>query len=322
MPEHSGLDASERALLTAEVRRAMSERTGHALDTALTELGWPEILAAAPELTGPVLFRLLGETGAHAPLLLDVLERASADAPPVLAVRERARTDSPLVLDVIERAGTGAPTVLDHAGADASVLPFAGGRWVRWERTGSTTDSLPPQGDSVDPDLPLYRASAGITPAAYPLAEGRRVLAWWLLGTGHAMLALARTHALERAQFGRPLASFQAVRHRLAETLVALDGAEAALIIADEVALDPTRAAHHATAALLAKAAAGRAGLTAARHCQQVLGGIGFTAEHAMHRHLRRVLILDGLLGSTRELTQLAGATIRRSGTAIRIAHL
>jgi hypothetical protein len=43
-----------------------------------------------------------------------------------------------------------------------------------------------------------------------------------------AMLALARSHALDRVQFGRPLAGFQAVRHRLAETLVALEGASAA----------------------------------------------------------------------------------------------
>src|SRR5690606_40353979 len=76
-------------------------------------------------------------------------------------------------------------------------------------------------------DAPPYRITATAT------AAGRRALGWWLLGSGHAMLSLARTHALERVQFGRPLASFQAVRHRLAETLVALDAAEAALAHAD-----------------------------------------------------------------------------------------
>src|SRR5690606_16498807 len=138
-------------------------------------------------------------------------------------------------------------------------------------------------------DAPPYRITATAT------AAGRRALGWWLLGSGHAMLSLARTHALERVQFGRPLASFQAVRHRLAETLVALDGAEATLAHADDE-----------FGALLAKAAAGRAATTAARHCQQVLGGIGFTAEHELHRHVRRVLVLDGLLGSTRELVREA----------------
>ena len=42
------------------------------------------------------------------------------------------------------------------------------------------------------------------------------------------------------------------------------------------------------SACLLAKAAAGQAALTTARHCQQVLGGIGFTAEHQLHRHVKR----------------------------------
>lgn len=125
------------------------------------------------------------------------------------------------------------------------------------------------------------------------------------------MLASARTHVLDRAQFGRPLASFQAVRHRLAETLVALDGAEATLV-----------AAADDLGSLLAKAAAGRAALTAARHCQQVLGGIGFTAEHDLHRHVRRVIVLDGLLGSARELTREAGALVREGRSAPRLVQL
>lgn len=147
--------------------------------------------------------------------------------------------------------------------------------------------------------------------ASVPLAAGRVALGWWLLGTGRAMLTLARQHAVDRVQFGRPLASFQAVRHRLAETLVALDGAEATLVAAtDELG------------ALLAKAAAGKAALTAARHCQQVLGGIGFTAEHDLHRHVRRAMVLDGLLGSARELTREAGALLRAGGSAPRLVHL
>ena len=64
------------------------------------------------------------------------------------------------------------------------------------------------------------------------------------------MLALARQHALDRVQFGRPIASFQAVRHRLAETLVAIEGAEATLSLPGTDNPDLT--------ALLAKAARAR----------------------------------------------------------------
>jgi alkylation response protein AidB-like acyl-CoA dehydrogenase len=60
----------------------------------------------------------------------------------------------------------------------------------------------------------------------------------------------------------------------------------------------------------------------AARHCQQVLGGIGFTAEHGLHRHVRRALVLDGLLGSAVELTREAGEVLRAHGSAPRLVHL
>ena len=51
----------------------------------------------------------------------------------------------------------------------------------------------------------------------------------------------------------------------------------------------------------------------AARHCQQVLAGIGFTTEHGFHRHLRRALVLDRLLGDTRSLTRQVGDDLLRT---------
>jgi alkylation response protein AidB-like acyl-CoA dehydrogenase len=205
-------------------------------------------------------------------------------------------------------------------------LPYAGGSWVEWHRGGIDGDAL---------ELPLRpvapATAAPLAPQA--LAGGRIAAGWWLLGSGRAMLALARQHALDRVQFGQPIASFQAVRHKLAETLVALDGAEAALRAAalDDAPGAPGFEALLAKAlpakalpakALLAKAAAGQAGLLAARHCQQVLGGIGFTAEHALHHHVKRVLVLDGLLGSARELTSEAGRLVIADGAAPRLVDL
>jgi hypothetical protein len=58
---------------------------------------------------------------------------------------------------------------------------------------------------------------------------------------------------------------------------------------------------------------AGRAGArTAARHCQQVLAGIGFTTEHEFHLYVRRVLVLDELFGSSRSLTRSSGRSCSR----------
>jgi hypothetical protein len=260
------MDAADGDLLAETLRKTMTAASGGALDTALADLGWADLLTEVPDVAIPLAFGLLGETGAHAPLLNDVLLHAAG-----------------------RPAGGTLP------------LSYTGGSWVVWERADGA-------GTALDGELPLRTVPAG---DAVPLAAGRRALGWWLLGTGRAMLALARSHVLDRTQFGRPLASFQAVRHRLAETLVALDGAEATLLVAEDN-----------LGCLLAKAAAGQAALTAARHCQQVLGGIGFTAEHDLHRHVRRALVLDGLLGSARELTREAGALVREGRSAPRLVQL
>ncbi|HEY6857064.1 MAG TPA: acyl-CoA dehydrogenase family protein [Mycobacterium sp.] len=247
----------------------MTTASGQQLDAALAELGWLEMLDEMPDAAVPLVFRLLGETGAHAPVLNDVVLRAAG-----------------------------------REGGGTVPLPFAGGSWVVWERTDQPSSAL---GD----DLPIHRVAQG---DPVPVAAGRHALGWWLVGAGRAMLSLARQHALDRSQFGRPVASFQAIRHRLAETLVGIEGAEGTLVAA---AAEPDDLSF-----LLAKAAAGQAALTAARHCQQVLGGIGFTAEHALHRHVKRALVLDAMLGSSRELTREAGKTLRARGFAPRLAQL
>lgn len=276
------MDAAERELLADTLRKAMTgttgdpHTTGATLDTALDDLGWPDLLTEEPDTAIPVVFTLLGETGAHASVLNDVLLHA---------------TGQPL--------GTTLP------------LPYTGGTWLTWNRTDTPTTTDGP--GLLDPTLPLHTTTPG--DPNLPLAAGHRALGWWLLGTGRTMLTLAREHALTRTQFGRPIATFQAVRHRLAETLVALDGAEATLHAATTTPEDPLTA-------LLAKAAAGKAALDTARHCQQVLAGIGFTAEHDFHHHLRRALTLDGLLGSTRDLTRQAGTHIRTHRHAPRLINL
>jgi alkylation response protein AidB-like acyl-CoA dehydrogenase len=172
----------------------------------------------------------------------------------------------------------------------------------------------------IDPDAGLYRVeiTGGTAPHAkrweIAVAHGRRLLAHEMLGACRAMLDLARTHALDRVQFDRPIASFQAVRHRLAEALVAIEALAATL----EAAADEP----NATTALLAKATAGRTARTVATHCQQVLAGIGFTTEHPFHRYLKRTMLLDGLLGRADDLVVVAGRELlamRRVPTLIEL---
>ena len=263
------MDTESLQLLEEGLRKTMTAASGEDLDAALADLGWLEMLDEMPEAAIPLVFRLLGETGAHAPVLNDVVLRAAG-----------------------------------REGGGTVPLPFAGGSWIVWERTDQPSSTL-------GGDLPIHRVGQG---DPVPVAAGRHALGWWLVGTSRAMLSLARQHAVDRVQFGRPVASFQAIRHRLAETLVAVEGAEATLVAA---AAEPDDLSY-----LLAKAAAGQAALIAARHCQQVLGGIGFTAEHELHRHIKRSLVLDAMLGSSRELTREAGVALRAKGFAPRLAQL
>jgi hypothetical protein len=263
------VDTESLQLLEEGLRKTMTAASGEDLDAALADLGWLEMLDEMPEAAIPLVFRLLGETGAHAPVLNDVVLRAAG-----------------------------------REGGSTVPLPFAGGSWIVWERTDQPSSTL-------GGDLPIHRVGQG---DPVPVAAGRHALGWWLVGTSRAMLSLARQHAVDRVQFGRPVASFQAIRHRLAETLVAIEGAEATLVAAAAEADDLSY--------LLAKAAAGQAALIAARHCQQVLGGIGFTAEHELHRHIKRSLVLDAMLGSSRELTREAGVALRAKGFAPRLAQL
>jgi hypothetical protein len=160
-------------------------------------------------------------------------------------------------------------------------------------------------GVGIDPAFGRVRVDArGPEPLA--MAMARRALAHELIGVSRAMLELARAHALERIQFDVPIASFQAVRHRLADSLVAIEAARAAADGAWDDGGPFT--------AMVAKAVAGRSARLVARHAQQVLAGIGFTAEHPFHHHFRRVRVLDHLLGSSPALTREIGAQLLADG--------
>ena len=169
----------------------------------------------------------------------------------------------------------------------------------------------------LDPTLGLFEvsgtvdvaAAGGGVPADWRAAAvlGQLAVSHELVGVSRAMLELARQHALERIQFGRPISMFQAVRHRLAESLVAI---EAAAGLLDAAWDEPGPAT-----AAMAKGLAGRSARTVARHAQQVLAGIGFTTEHPFHLYFRRTVVLDQLLGAGSALTRDVGAGVLASGS-------
>ena len=125
------------------------------------------------------------------------------------------------------------------------------------------------------------------------------------VGVASRALALAVQWAGERHQFGRAIGSFQAVSHRCADMLVALEGARSQVLAAVEADLEKS-----GYLADLAAAAALDAGVTAAEGALQIHGGIGFTWEHPIHLLLRRAKANAVLIGRAEALRNRAAGEV------------
>lgn len=206
---------------------------------------------------------------------------------------------------------TGSKTLVEHGhSADVLIVSATGGDAgpgqarlyvVRGDAPGLTRTRQ----EAFDLTRPVAQVDFDGTPAV-PLGDDvdltDLVDLWCTLlsaemvgGTG-ACLDMAVAYAKDRQQFNRPIGSFQAVKHRCAEMLVALDGARAAAQYAVFVA--DQGSPEIATVAPLAKAEAAEAFTFSAGWNIQVLGGIGFTWEQDAHLYFRRAWADSALLGT------------------------
>ncbi|MGH9028918.1 MAG: acyl-CoA dehydrogenase family protein [Acidimicrobiales bacterium] len=164
----------------------------------------------------------------------------------------------------------------------------------------------------LDPLTPLWRLED--LPAGDTVGDARAASRWrrdesvltgaMLVGIASKCVEMAVDYAKEREQFGRPIGSFQAVKHICADMLVRSEVArvavQAAAVTVDQPDVgDDERAA--AGSALLATEAAEQN----ARSCIQVHGGMGFTWEVPAHLFLVRARLLAQFLGPARELAEL-----------------
>jgi alkylation response protein AidB-like acyl-CoA dehydrogenase len=102
-------------------------------------------------------------------------------------------------------------------------------------------------------------------------------------------------YAKDRIAFGRPIGSFQAIKHLLADTSLMLEMSKAVVLAAaNSVGTDD---GYGLEAASMAKAFVGDCGIDLAQNCFQVFGGIGFTWEHDQHLYLRRITTDSELFG-------------------------
>jgi alkylation response protein AidB-like acyl-CoA dehydrogenase len=128
------------------------------------------------------------------------------------------------------------------------------------------------------------------------------------VGCAEQMLEISNTYAKQRIQFGRPIGSFQAVKHHLANMLTDVEASRAAATFAVD-SLDRGGDVRHAAA--VAKSFAGPACSRVAGLAIQVHGGIGFTWEHDAHLYLKRVRLDEALFGTAKWHRQhLAGMLI------------
>jgi len=141
----------------------------------------------------------------------------------------------------------------------------------------------------------LGRAGSGAAALARTLDDGAVALAHELVGAAQAVLEASVEYARLRMQFGRPIGSFQAIKHKCANLLLELELAKAAVYYA--AAARDAGDIDSAALASQAKAQASEAALACAREAIQIHGGIGFTWDQDTHLWFKRVTCAAVLLG-------------------------
>jgi len=175
-----------------------------------------------------------------------------------------------------------------HGDVADVVVGVADGRLLRW--TDVTSETL----TALDPTRRLARLSPGkaVDIGRDPgLADTAAILlAAEQVGAAGRCLDLTVSYAKQRVQFGRPIGSFQALKHRMADMYVAVESARA--VVAEAIARPgPTTAA-------LARLAASEAFCAVAGEAVQLHGGIAITWEHDIQLYFKRAYSTAQLLGA------------------------
>lgn len=205
--------------------------------------------------------------------------------------------------------------------ADGAVLLApSGGKWLLIDTGGEGVQIEPLQ--ASDFSRPLARVVLNAAPATVVSDTRARVeelaatvLAAEAAGITRWSLETAVDYAKVREQFGKPIGSFQAIKHICAEMLCRAEQAEVAAADAARAAAEGDESQFSIAAALAAST--GIAAVKAnVKDCIQVLGGIGCTWEHDAHLYLRRAHAIGRFLGGAetwlRRITALTQAGVRR----------
>lgn len=294
---------------------------GHGFDRALwrelAELGVFGLRANAREHDGTgtdgglaeaaLVFEALGRAVAPGPILwthiaADLVAGAASGDTIVtgldLTARRRSLHEGPAIL-VEHLACADVLLVLREDGLER----HDAGALLAWSQSRGEAHAV---AKPLDPLTPLHRLES--LPAGERIADaatadrlrldGTTLASALLLGIAEEAVALATRHANERQQFDRPIGSFQAIKHMLADGYVRQELARAsvyaAAVLLDEAGPATSSAGPDARRAVAtAKRIAGEAALENVRTCIQVHGGMGFTWESPVHYSLKRAWVLE-----------------------------
>jgi len=156
----------------------------------------------------------------------------------------------------------------------------------------------------TDPLTPVHRVDAlpagerigNADAAARMRLEGAALASGQLLGIAETTVAMAVEYAKQREQFNRPVGSFQALKHIMADMYVRQEAARAATYAAGATLDDPL-VGDVERAVGAAKLVAGESALKNSRACIQVHGGMGYTWEVPAHYYLKRTWVLNSVFG-------------------------
>ncbi|RAY16213.1 acyl-CoA dehydrogenase [Actinomadura craniellae] len=189
-------------------------------------------------------------------------------------------------------------SVADALPADVLLVPAGGALYAvaGADTTRTPVTSLDMTRALCDIDLdgapgrPLATGDAARDALARALSCGAAVLASEQLGLAERCLEITVEYVKGRYQFGRPVGSYQGLKHRLAELWVAITQARAVARYAASCAAgdDAETTADTAVAVAVAQAHCSVVAVRAAEECVQMHGGIGFTWEHPAHLYLKR----------------------------------
>ena len=119
-----------------------------------------------------------------------------------------------------------------------------------------------------------------------------------VIGTCETMQAMTLDYLKTRVQFGKPIGENQALQHRAAEMLIALEQGRSMAMLA-AMSVEEPDPAERARAISMAKVGVGQAGRFVSQNAIQLHGGIGMTEEYAVGHFFRRVMVIEHLFGDT-----------------------